>query len=63
MKEVIKALGLEGASPAPMPGAAAKVETTMFRGEAELLVPRLARHHVRHHEAVLKDVSAGRTRP
>ena len=32
------------------------------RGEAELFVPRPALHHVRHHEAVLKDVSAGRTR-
>ena len=32
------------------------------RGEAELLVPRLARHYVCHYEAVLKDFSAGRTR-
>ena len=32
------------------------------RSEAELFVPRPARHYVRHHEAVFKDVSAGRTR-
>ena len=41
-------------------------ETTIVpcgRGEAELFVPRLARHYVCHYEAVLKDVSAGRTRP
>ena len=31
------------------------------RGEAELLVPGPARHCVCHYEAVLKDVSAGRT--
>ena len=82
VKEVIKALGLEGASPAPTPGVAAKGETRVDNkgsvdpswgmrrppcscgcGEAELLVPGPARHYVCHYEAVLKDVSAGRTRP
>ena len=83
VKEVIRVLGLEGASPVPTPGVAAKEETRVEdnedstdpelgreettsvpcgRGEAELLVPISARHDVRHHEAVLKDVSAGRTR-
>ena len=78
VKEVIRALGLEGASPVSTPGVAAKGETRVEdnedstepelghvpcgRGEAELFVPRPARHHVRHREAVLKDVSAGRTR-
>ena len=87
VKEVIKALGLEGASPAPTPGVAAKDETRVEetlkaaawspswdqgggdhhvpcgRSKAELLVPRMARHHVLHHETVLKDVLARRTRP
>ena len=83
VKEVIKALGLEGVSPAPTPGVAAKGETRVEDsegsielelghedlhvpcggGEAELLVPGPARHYVCHYEAVLKDVSAGRTRP
>ena len=83
VKEVIRALGLEGVSPAPTPGAAAKgetrvednedstdpelghEETTKFRAVAarlNYLSERPARHYVRHHEAVLKDVSAGRTR-
>ena len=67
MKEVIRALGLEFASPAPAPGVPAKEdqgqrERGQRRGEAELFVPRTARHCVRHHEPVLKDVSAGRTR-
>ena len=66
VKEVIRALGLEGASPAPTPGVAANWETRDHvpcgRGEAEILVPRPARYYVRHYEAVLKDVSAGRTR-
>ena len=76
-REAIKALGLEGASPATAPGLAAKgetrvednedstdpelghEETTMFRAVAARL-----NHfdYVRHHEAVLQDVSAGRTR-
>ena len=82
VKEVIKALGLEGASPALAPGVAVKGESRRQRrqhrprvgaggdhhvpcgrGEAELLVPRPARHYFHHHEILLKDVSAGRTRP
>ena len=73
VKEVIRALGLEGASPAPTPGVAAKGETRvednedntdpeLGREETTMFRARPARHYVRHHEAVLKDVSAGRTR-
>ena len=79
VKDVIKALGLEGASPAPAPGGAAKGETRSKRTMAASTptwrmrrppcsarsrrgVPIPARHYVRHDEAVLKDVSAGRTR-
>ena len=79
VKEVIKALGLEGASPVPAPGVAAKGETRSKRTRAASTptwrtrrppcsarsrrgVPIPARHCVRHYEAVLKDVSAGRTR-
>ena len=36
MREVIKALGLEGASPAPTPGVAAKVETRIKDNEGSI---------------------------
>ena len=36
VKEVIKALGLEGASPAPTPGVAAKVETRVEDNESSI---------------------------
>ena len=68
VKEVIKALGLEGASPAPTPGVAAKEETRVKDNEVTT-EPELGHEEttmfraVADHETVLKDVSAGRTRP